>query len=215
MEERPVAKLAHKCTGILGNSLTGECASIHFQLVSQVTMDEGRKLQLDFFQHIRYTCGKFGHAEAKDFPCTVGINKKGGINEAEFAKYIDSAINDMFPNMEDVLGKCILLKVDSGPGCNCDVMLVNAYFKGLYIYPGLPTAAAVHQETDQSYGLIKLVMGTNLDQIATECHASGKPMTLRMLTFGLIVYGGKCPELDVMCWNAVDLAFNNKSNLNV
>ena len=34
-----------------------------------------------------------------------------------------------------------------------------------------------------------------------------------MSTFGLIVYGGKCPESGVMCQNAVALIFDRESNL--
>jgi hypothetical protein len=122
------------------------------------------------------------------------MNKKSGMNNAEFKKYIDNVINDMFQDMEDVPGKRVLLKVDSGPGRNCAAILIRAKFKGLYIYPGLPNATATHQETDQSYGSFKLVVRTNLNQIATACHAAGKTMKLGMSTFGRIVYGGKCPE---------------------
>jgi hypothetical protein len=106
-----------------------------------------------------------------------------------------------------------LLKVDSGQGRNCAAMLIKAKFKGLYIYPGLPNATAVHQETDQSYGLFKLVLRTSLNQIAMVCHMAGKMMKLGMLTFGLIVYSGKCPESGVMCQNAMDLTFDRESNL--
>ena len=141
------------------------------------------------------------------------MNKKGGMNDIEFKKYIDNVINDMFPDMEDVPGKRVLLKVDSGPGRNCAAMLIKEKFKGLYIYPGLPNAAAVHQETNQSYSPFKSVVRINLIQIATACHAAGKTMKLGMSTFGLIVYGRKCPESGVMCQNAVDLTFDRESNL--
>ena len=50
MAERPVAKLAHKCTGIFESSAAGECTPIHFQLVSQATIYKRRTLQLNFFQ---------------------------------------------------------------------------------------------------------------------------------------------------------------------
>ena len=213
MAKRPVAKLAHKCTGIFGSNAAGECAPIHFQLVNQATTEDGRKLQFEFFKHIWYICGKFRRAEAKDFPCTVGMNEKGGMNVLEFKKYIDNIINDMFLDMEDVPGKRVLLNMDSGPGHNCATMLVKAKFKGLYIYPGLSNVTAVHQEMDQSYGPFKLVVCTNLDQIAMACHAAGKTMKLGMSAFGLIVYSGKCPELGVMCQNAVDLTFDRESNL--
>ena len=45
MAKRQVAKLAHKCTGIFGSSATGECAPIHFQLVNQATMEDGRRIR--------------------------------------------------------------------------------------------------------------------------------------------------------------------------
>ena len=44
MAKRPVVKLAHKCTGLLGSSAVGECVPSHFQLVNQATTEEGKKL---------------------------------------------------------------------------------------------------------------------------------------------------------------------------
>jgi hypothetical protein len=78
----------------------------------------------------------------------------------EFEKYINNVIDDMFPDMEDILGKRILLKVDSRPGRNCAAMLVKVKFKGLYIHPGLPNATAIHQEMAQSYGPFKSAVRT-------------------------------------------------------
>ena len=187
MAKRPVIKSAHKCTGIFWSSAAGEYAPTHFQLVNQATTEDGSKLQFKFFKHIRYTCGKFGRAEAKDVPCTVVMNEKGGMNDVEFKKYINNVINDMFPDMEDIPGKCVLLKMNSGPGRNCATMLVKAKFKGLYIYPWPSNAMAVHQETDQSYGPFKLVVHTNLNQIATACQAAGKTMKLGMSTAGSVL----------------------------
>ena len=59
MVKRPVTKSAHKCTGIFGSSSAGECVPIHFQLVNHSTREDGRKLQFEIFQYIRYTRGKF------------------------------------------------------------------------------------------------------------------------------------------------------------
>ena len=50
--------------------------------------------------------------------------------------------------MEDVPGYCILLKVDSGPGCNSMDFLVKTCFCGLYIFPGLPNATSVQQTAE-------------------------------------------------------------------
>ncbi len=38
-------------------------------------------------------------------------------------------------------GKRVLLKVDSGPGCNGRDLILIAQFWGVYIYPGLPNTA--------------------------------------------------------------------------
>jgi hypothetical protein len=56
------------------------------------------------------------------------MNKKGGMNDDEFNKYIDNSIVPLFPNLEDLPGKCLLLKVDSGPGRNGTVLLLKAHF---------------------------------------------------------------------------------------
>jgi hypothetical protein len=53
------------------------------------------------------------------------MNKKGGMNDEEFCKYLNYMIYPLFPDMEDVPGKRILLKVDSGPGHNCMDLLVE------------------------------------------------------------------------------------------
>jgi hypothetical protein len=44
------------------------------------------------------------------------MNEKGGMNNEEIELYIDKNIVPLFPDLEDMPGKCILLKVDSGCG---------------------------------------------------------------------------------------------------
>ncbi len=44
------------------------------------------------------------------------MNEK--MNNKEFEYYIDDSIIPLFPDLEDMPGKCILLKVDSGHSCN-------------------------------------------------------------------------------------------------
>ena len=75
MAKRPVAKSAHKCTGIFGSSVVGECAPIHFQLVNQAMKEDGRKLQFEFFKHIRYRYTLVGSSDVprpKIFPAPSG-----------------------------------------------------------------------------------------------------------------------------------------------
>ena len=58
----------------------------------------------------------------------IGLNEKGGMNNEEFDKYIDNSIVPLYPNLEDMLGKRVLLKVDSGPGRNGRDLLNKAWF---------------------------------------------------------------------------------------
>jgi hypothetical protein len=44
---------------------------------------------------------------------------------------IDNGIVPLFPGLEDMLGKCILLKVDSGHGCNGYALLNKCWFRGV------------------------------------------------------------------------------------
>ena len=70
------------------------------------------------------------------------------MTDDEFEKYIDNSIVPLYPGLEDTPGKRFLLKVDSGPGRNRREFLMKCRFRGLYVYPGLPNATSVQQETD-------------------------------------------------------------------
>jgi len=70
----------------------------------------------------------------------------------------------------------------------------------------------VQQETDMNYGPFKSVVRSNLKNIATASFSAKKLMKLGQSTFGLIVYGEVCPISKFVCENAVDSAFNIKSN---
>ncbi len=49
--------------------------------------------------------GQFGHDEVKTFPCTFGLNEKGGMDKEEFKKYILINIIPLYPDSKDVQGK--------------------------------------------------------------------------------------------------------------
>jgi hypothetical protein len=88
------------------------------------------------------------------------MNGKGGMNNKEFECYIDNSIIPLFPNLEDMPGECILLKVDSGRGCNWHDLLNKCRFRGAFIYPGLPNSTSMQQEMDINfYGPFKGLFG--------------------------------------------------------
>jgi len=63
----------------------------------------------------------------------------------------------------------VLLKVDSGPGCN------GRDLRGVYLFPGLPpNATTVQQEMDMNYGPFKSVVHSNLKNISTASFSAKK-----------------------------------------
>jgi hypothetical protein len=68
-----------------------------------------------------------------------------------FDKYLENSIYPLWPDMQNVEGKRVLLKIDSGPGRAYLEMICKARLRGLYLYPGLPDATTVQQETDINY----------------------------------------------------------------
>ncbi len=119
------------------------------------------------------------------------MNGKGGVNNKEFKCYINNSLVPLFPDLEDTPGKCILLKVDSGHGCNWQDLLNKCWCRGVCIYPGLPNSTSMQQETKINfYGLFKGVVWRKLAKIAMTCYPKGIIMSLGTFTFGLIVYGG-------------------------
>ncbi len=105
LTQRPAAKSSLSCTGIFGSNATGECVPIHWQLPTAATTKDCEKLRFDFLRHISSTRGRFGCEEERVWPCTIGMNEKGGMNDDEFDKYIDNSIVPLYPDLEDTQGK--------------------------------------------------------------------------------------------------------------
>ncbi len=69
--------------------------------------------------------------EERIWPCTIGMNEKGGMTDVKFEKYIDISIVPLFPELEDTNGKRVMLKVDSSSGRNGRDLLMKCHFRGL------------------------------------------------------------------------------------
>ena len=185
------------------------------QLPTSATAKEREKIRFEFLTHVLYTHGRFGCEEERTWPATTGMNEKGGMTDDEFEQFIENSICPLYPDMEDTPGKRVLLKVDSGPGRNGKELLMKCRFCGLYIYPGLPNATSVQQETDINYGPFKSIVRDNLKRISSAFYAAGEVIPLGVSTFGLIVYGGTLPvgKTLLTCRNALDDTFDVTSNL--
>jgi hypothetical protein len=116
-------------------------------------------------------------------------------------------------DMEDKLGKHVLLKVNSRPGCNWLDLLCKAHFCVLYIFPSLPNTTSEQQEMDHNYRQFKSTMRLNHDAIATCCFVRKEPIQLTISIIGLIMYGRVCLQTGVVCKGTVANAFSTKRNL--
>jgi hypothetical protein len=178
--------------------------------------EEREKVHYEFFTHILDTRGRFGCAEERSWPCTIGMNEKGGMTDEEFEKFIENSIVPLYPDLEDTPGKRVLLKVDSGLGRNGRELLLKCRFCGLYLYPSPPNATSVQQGADHNYGPFNVVVHDNLKKMSSAFYAAGQTIPLNMSTFGLIVYGGTIPVgplTTITCRNALQETFDVASNL--
>ena len=81
---RSVAKSSLACMGIFGSNAAVECVPPHFQLPTSATAEAREKVHYKFLTHILDTRGRFGCAEERSWPCTIGMNEKGGMTDEEF-----------------------------------------------------------------------------------------------------------------------------------
>jgi hypothetical protein len=136
----------------------------HFQLRTSATAQEREKLRTDVALHMPNIRARFGHADIVLYPCTFGVNKKGGMNTEQLCEYI-THIRHLCPDTVDAPGKRILIKVDCGPVRYDEDLLVWARTQGIISYPGVPSTMAVTQETDQLYGPFNFDYYTNLEKL--------------------------------------------------
>jgi hypothetical protein len=208
-----VNKSGYCCTIIFGSNAAGEPLPPHFQLKSTAKTAETQRMSSAWFANTHMILVQFGFNGKQERPCTFGMNEKAGMNAVELNKYIANSILPLFPDMEDVPGKRVLLKVDSGPGRNNIEMLADLRLQGCYLVPGVPNTTAVTQETDQNYGPFKDKFRANIRKLT---HGRfDKKMGLVVTDIPFLVFGGTCGKCGVFLENAFQEAFSNEANLNV
>ena len=190
---RATSKSSLTTTFITGSTAAGEALPPHFQFSTKAQTIETEKLRTAFCVFMPQIRGKFGNDEEKLWPVTFGMNPKGGMDEAEFEKYLSNSIFPLYPDVKDVMGKRVMLKVDSGPGRLNMELLARCRLLGFVLYPGVPNTTAVTQETDKNYGPFKTSFRTILDIIVQNRINAEKSTSLQPWIVGLVVFGGTDP----------------------
>ncbi len=105
-------------------------------------------------------------------------------------KYMQGSIVPLFPDTVDQPGRCVLLKVDSGPGRMSLQLLATLKLIGIILYPCILDTMHVMQETDQLYGSFKTQFLKNLDKIVEARLDNDKSLSLAPKMVGLPLFGG-------------------------
>ncbi len=133
---------------------------------------------------------KFGQETAQTTAISHGMNKKSGMDEVKFKKYIQNSITHLCPNACNEPGNCILIKVDGGPGRLNMELLAELWLLGFYLYPGVPNTTAVTQEKDRNYGPFKIQFRQNLGDIINVRMDKDKSVLLQAWLVGMVIFGG-------------------------
>ena len=188
------SKTSQSTTMITGSNALGEVIPPHFQFSTTAKSSDREKLRLETVRFMKDVRGKFGHDVEKKFPCTFGLNEKGGMDKEEFEKYILHSILPLYPDSMDIPGKRVLIKIDSGPGRMNRELMARLRLRGFYMFPCVPNTTAVTQETDRKYAAFKTKFRANLNECCADRILYGKPLNLAPWMVGLFVFGGCDPE---------------------
>ena len=124
--------------------------------------------------------GLFGHATEQTFEPSFVMNEKGGMEGGGFEHFLDWQIYPAYPNlapdwerMSDgiIMKGPVFLQVDAGPDRYSTVSLasrIQAYQRGLVLFPGLPNGTAANQVADDLFGLYKQGCNMQMDDIIAE-----------------------------------------------
>ena len=205
------AKTNVTTTLITGSSASGKALPPHFQFSTKAKSIDTMRFRKETVVYMHNVRGKFGNNESKLWPCTVGLNEKGGMDDAEFEKYIQSSIVPLFPDVQNKKGKRVLIKIDSGPGRTNPELLACLRTLGFVLYPGVPNTTTVSQETDQCYGLFKSIFRKNLDNVSSNRKKNNKQVSFAPNLVGLFVFGRMDPETKISGYrNAFSIAFSKQ-----
>ena len=182
----------------------------HFQLKTDAKTGERQKIAVEFIANCHSVRGQFGHSSIKTHDCTYGMNKKGGMTTIELSKYIKINIMPLFPDVEDTVGKRVVIKVDSGPGRNNIAMLAGLRVRGIYMCPSVPNTTQVTQEADQLYGPFKHYYRENLRLLSKERFESNPRDTMKITDLGLLVFGRKGTNQLVHLRNCFEESFSKE-----
>ena len=127
------------------------------------------KIKTDIVEHLLEFCGAFGFGEETTFTCAIAGNQKCGMDDKAFKIHINKNVCALCPDVCNVPGRRLLLKIDGGPGgLNAD-LLADLAANGICLHPSLVNNTHISQETDQNCGFFKSTFVQNLHKLSKDC----------------------------------------------
>ena len=124
--------------------------------------------------------GYFGHDTLQTFEPSYVMNEKGGMEGGGFEQFMQMQIYPKYPNLAPdwefaadgtVLKGPVFAQFDAGPDRYSEISLksrIDAFQRGLILFPGLPNGTAANQVCDDLFGVYKTSSAAVLDEIVTE-----------------------------------------------
>ena len=96
------------------------------------------------------------------------MNAKGGMDDVDFDEYLYNSLIPLYSDAEDVKGKRVIFKLDTGYGRMGMKLLAWLHLLRFVLYPGVSNTTTISQETHSNYGPFKTVFRIILDKIFQE-----------------------------------------------
>ena len=182
-------KSSQKCTlvfGIIGD----EPMPPLFIFPSSAKTMERMKIDTKKLLSFQQVHGQYGFDSKMYHDTTVAMSGKGGMNAVIFENWIAEHVMPLWPDLEDVPGKRVMLKTDMGPGRFQDGFLSRTFVEGMGVFPGLPNGTGCGQEMDQLFCAFKTCCYRNRTKLYNARHALDESATITLLDAGYIIFGG-------------------------
>ncbi|CAJ1928560.1 unnamed protein product [Cylindrotheca closterium] len=132
--------------------------------------------------------GKWGYEKPRIVDCLVSTGANASMNTDILQNWMRESILTLYPDCQDIPGRRVCLKVDSGPGRTAAKFVGETRVEGVDIFPGLPNGSECNQEMDQLFSPYKNSVYRNRDKLA---NAKGNKGNLTLVDVGYCLFGGQ------------------------
>jgi hypothetical protein len=151
-----------------GSNAAGEAMPIHIMFSSDAKEESNYAVYAAWILDLP---AQFGHDEEKTFAASVTTNEKGGSDGRVLKQVLNHYVTQLFPDAANIPGKCVLFKIDGGPGRLDISNLAELRSRGIHLFPGVQNTTHITQELDQNHGQFKTLLRKYIQQLLNELYA--------------------------------------------